>query len=1034
MSLTVKSVSFGNTAQSLLQQQKLLLNQPQQNQLPQQTQTVATQTLPQTQYVQTQPMMPVYQTAPVHNNGANTVAYVAGGLALVSLGFNVYSSMKGKSSQNMSENLSRLEQRVSATLGDKIDNLSQRTENAVDNLQNKIQKEINDRVGLGEYQDGVIGDLRQWVGKVEEMASKKATPVVVNKATNFLSREVEINGQKMMLANTLHGYGRATGALIESLRSEAANRMLGLVDRSKMVAPDKITIRVPTAEFKGIAKTGGMADVPREVIANLGAFINGKQDVRLVVDMPMYLGEVLYKANKEGGTSTFNSLKAIGNGKYNWVSTTSGSSKENVIASNLEKIADTKIPVYDDTARTMQDVEVYLARGIKQEVDANLIKQYLPQDVLTVYNQSIDRFNQAYSKFTQDTAPLRQEVETKLAAAYEKLADAQKNNASKDSIAAINNEIKEIQAPLEQAKKDFAKENSHLWEHGFVSLAGDGDGHLHTKIAFDGVFYKNEKFDMKGPRFDGADKTIYDDKAINSGESERFTYFDKYFYEFLTKSQEYTNERLGADLIIGNDWHTGGISAMMRLLTKAKTAVGDLGSDAAEKLYNTPVVTILHNARLAGQTAHSNPKLFNILFGEHSAMIAENAYMPDVYQYGLKLAEKQGLSGDVAVAKAKEIASQYGLPAKCWNGLMHEQCVNPQTMATAYSDVIVPVSDKYMEEIATKGVYGRENFELFRLRKFASDNGDQKTIVGITNGCDRVNNSLTAEGAKFLERVLDLPKGSLKVYNAGDNVLEWHNHNKKVLIDRVVADINNPKNPMKISSQDMTDLTGVNENTMIVSTAGRIVDQKGLDIFAESIEEFLKTHKFPDGNYPVFYAQGNGDKRYIEQLLAIKQKVANSPELGGQAAAKRIVFANLFSEAGRYDGCKLMSDFSIMSSWFEPCGLVHKQIASYSGAVPIVNETGGLTSGLKDGVDAIFSKFKPDEPSKEAVIGENKVNFAKAMGRAYELFTDKAKFNEVLSNSFNNDFSWLVKDGPMAQYVKVFTDLKVVKPQILSNS
>lgn len=110
MSLTVKSVSFGNTAQSLLQQQKLLLNQPQQNQLPQQTQTVATQTLPQTQYVQTQPMMPVYQTAPVHNNGANTVAYVAGGLALASLGFNVYSSMKGKSSQNMSENLSRLEQ------------------------------------------------------------------------------------------------------------------------------------------------------------------------------------------------------------------------------------------------------------------------------------------------------------------------------------------------------------------------------------------------------------------------------------------------------------------------------------------------------------------------------------------------------------------------------------------------------------------------------------------------------------------------------------------------------------------------------------------------------------------------------------------------------------------------------------------------------------------------------------------------------------------------------------------------------------
>lgn len=49
-----------------------------------------------------------------------------------------------------------------------------------------------------------------------------------------------------------------------------------------------------------------------------------------------------------------------------------------------------------------------------------------------------------------------------------------------------------------------------------------------------------------------------------------------------------------------------------------------------------------------------------------------------------------------------------------------------------------------------------------------------------------------------------------------------------------------------------------------------------------------------------------------------------------------------------------MSDFTVMSSWFEPCGLVHKEIAAFSGSIPIVNKVGGLTDGLTDGVNAIL--------------------------------------------------------------------------------
>lgn len=1070
MSLSVNKLSFGSESQFLLAKKNFGVpmyapqnNNPQpvvatQNQVPVQVvgqvpvQNQNMQPVVQTvqpQVVQQLPVTTTITPAPVYQQASATLptevkalGYVTAGLALLSLGVSSANMLRNRSSKNMTEAMSKMERQIADNISEKLDNLAQRTENSINNVENRIQKEVQDREGLGKWFDGIIKDVEKRVQgtesrltEVSALAEEKVGNTVAS-SLNFLSKEVVVNGQKMKLATTLHGYGKYTGELETALRSEAAQRMLGLVDRSNMVPQDKITIRVPTAEFKGITSTGGMSIVPKEVMANLGAFINKKQDARLIVDMPMFLGEVEH--NALSGKQTFYALEAIGNGKYNWVSKgTKAGAKDSVVIGNLEKIADTQIPIYDDASRTMQNVEVYMAKGLKQEVDYNLLRQYLQPESLQAYDSSIAMYREAQSKFFSDTAGLRNQVEEKVQPLLSRLQDA---NLSKEEKASVEAQIKDIQKPLEDLKKNFIQEHGKLWNEGFIELTADADGHIKAKVSFDGVFYKNEKFDMKGPRFDGKDanKNIYNDKTINAGETERYTYFDKYFYEFLTKSKEQTNERLGADLIIGNDWHTGGISAMMRMLTKAREVVGDLTPKDAEKLRNTPVVTILHNARLAGSVWHSNEKLFNVLFGEHSATIVENAHMPDVYKYALDAAMKAGLDEPAAKAKAAQIAKDYGLPAKCWNSFMHGNSFNPQTMATAYSDVIIPVSDRYTEEIATQGVYGRENFELFRLRKYASDHAaefkGQKTLVGITNGCDKVNNVLTEEGARLLEKQLNLPANSLKAYDGSENILNWHNHNKKVILDKVIADVKDPSNPMKLEWPQMTDLTGVNENTMIVSTAGRIVDQKGLDIFAEAIEEFLRTHKITDGNYPVFYAQGVGDRKFIDAIMAIKDRVAKTPELGGEAAAKRIVFANLFSEPGRYDACKLMSDFSIMSSWFEPCGLVHKEIVAKSGAIPIVNETGGLTSGLTDGVDAIFSKFKPDEPSKEAVIGENKANFAQAMGRAFEVFNDKTRLSEMMNKSYNNDFSWLVKDGPMAQYVKLFVDLKVLKPEVLATA
>ena len=128
-------------------------------------------------------------------------------------------------------------------------------------------------------------------------------------------------------------------------------------------------------------------------------------------------------------------------------------------------------------------------------------------------------------------------------------------------------------------------------------------------VKYDTVFYKSDKFRMDGPQVDSYAKTIYNNLTHESGETERFFYFDKFFYEHLLRNAESSSEQLRADVIIGNDWQTGGISAMMKLLTTAKRFFG-LDPKVAEKLYNTPVITIMHNAGLAGNVWHSQPKLF----------------------------------------------------------------------------------------------------------------------------------------------------------------------------------------------------------------------------------------------------------------------------------------------------------------------------------------------------------------------------------------------------------------------------------------
>ena len=922
----------------------------------------------------------VTTTSPVYadKKASKAVPIVTAAVAIASLGLSAY-ALKGRGkAEGALNDYKKVADAEAARLKGEITKLENELKNKVasSDAAKKIE-EIKNRLGALESS----GLKEELLGKINSIKCGMV-PAGVSKP-EFPFKTVNVNGQDFALANILNplkskeqlieeavNAGRTVDTTLikeceeaskplremqATLRSEAARRMFGLAKVARK-QPDHGVIRIPTSEYKGFASTGGMAAVPKEIAENLSKIIAGKQDLQIVVDMPLYRGAVEKSSVKDVLTTRYNALVKQADGTYKYVQNTAVT-KDGVVKNDfstlatLKKIDSMDVKILDEARETVQKVDIYMA-------------------------------------------------ETKLDLDFDTVA----KNA--------NPKVKEMISSMKEGETR---------EFGTLELVKDENGEMKAFAKVRTVFYDNGKggkFDLNVP-IDQA-SNIYNDVAIASGETERFAYFSKFFYENITNAETAkimnkaeAGNYLGADMIIGNDWQSGPISAMMRQLTTARRYYNSINSNVADKLYDTPIITIMHNAELTGRDWKSQSKLMNVLFGEHAATIAENSHMPNLY-----------------------VASQnQGLNPELWNGLMDGTNMNPQVMANAYSDLLIPVSDGYAKEMATNAIFGKERTELFKfraregfygdidnLRQLAAQNGIKvseikelrPTMIGITNGSDRANNTMTAAKADELATKLGLPVGTFTPYEKGMDVLEWHNKNKMAGINKMIADIEaakrpvNPDNIMQVEMPFETDLRGVTEKTPVFVSAGRIVDQKGLDIFADSIIEFYKNFKGTE--YPVFYAQGIGDPKYKEAFLHAKREVAKTnPE-----AAKRIVFANLFSEKGRYDLSKLITDWSVMPSWFEPCGLSHKEIGMYSGAGTVVNKTGGLATDLIEGLNVIISDFNP-ERSK---LHENGQNFAKALQEAVNIHADQNKYREVVNSMMTANFDWAREGGPIEDYIK----------------
>jgi starch synthase len=281
--------------------------------------------------------------------------------------------------------------------------------------------------------------------------------------------------------------------------------------------------------------------------------------------------------------------------------------------------------------------------------------------------------------------------------------------------------------------------------------------------------------------------------------------------------------------------------------------------------------------------------------------------------------------------------------------------VNFMKGALSFADKINTVSERYSKEIQTEEV-GCGLHGLLSNRK--------NDLSGILNGIDY---------SVFSPKVDKLIPTKYSI-----ETIEDKNNNKKVLLEEF---------GLKYK-----------KDVPVYGIVSRLAEQKGFDIFSEIIEQFLEK------NVQVVIL-GTGDPLYHQLLKAVEEKYPNKfrVELKYDAKLAQLIYAG--------------SDFFIMPSRFEPCGLGQLISLKY-GTIPIVRETGGLADTIID--FDVAKDFENDKGNGFVFSNYSSKELLQTLINSLKIFHEEYAWKKIRQNAMLADFSWKVS---AKKYVDLYESL-----------
>lgn len=464
-------------------------------------------------------------------------------------------------------------------------------------------------------------------------------------------------------------------------------------------------------------------------------------------------------------------------------------------------------------------------------------------------------------------------------------------------------------------------------------------------------------------------------------EVERFAFFSKAIYCLLLSllnKPEYPN------VIIANDWHSGALSGLTKYLPLALLKKEIIDEKTADSLRELPIIHIAHHLGYQGWDYENTARILNSLYGEYTATIFKNA-------------------------KAIKNSNP-----RTTNTLIVHDCYNQSSCNFHLADRVVTVSKNYSEEVSKELGFGYDFRDILKIRK------DHRTFFGIVNGYNKQLISPNADKIHCINQYFETT--DFKVFNA--TTLQNKLYNKKEfikLLSKLATDeaYKNRMIPL-INTYKFSDLSSIKnlEKTPIICATSRLVEQKGYDIAAQSIQAWIKKYADDDFEMPIFVLGGAGNIELFKMLTKLKDNVAKI----SKEAAKRIFVFHGYKDQFAY-AVQLASDFYMMPCRFEPCGLTQME-AMAKGALPIAMSTGGLVDTIDDHIDGFRTEvfFSDDRHVYGSNINarrlKNNINaYTETLENALLTFYELPNLiTEMQRNAMNKDFSWDVTDGSLEKY------------------
>lgn len=244
---------------------------------------------------------------------------------------------------------------------------------------------------------------------------------------------------------------------------------------------------------------------------------------------------------------------------------------------------------------------------------------------------------------------------------------------------------------------------------------------------------------------------------------------------------------------------------------------------------------------------------------------------------------------------------------KEYEQLKHREYVNFLEQGIGSAGKITAVSPNYAQELLTS--LGSHGLDL-ALNQRSSD------VSGILNGCD---------------------------------YQDWSPSTDSLIPQNYTADDLSGKAVCKRALQKQFSLP-LRKTVPVIGMVCRLTNQKGFEYLLPALEELIH-HQVQ------FVIVGTGDPQIVRQLESINEQ-----------HPKKLSFKEGFSQSLAH-WVESGSDFFLMPSLFEPCGLNQMYSLAY-GTIPIVRAVGGLKDTVFDelGNTSESTGFVFDEPSKNALV------------------------------------------------------------------